>query len=119
MCQQKFNMVVGDLKTSSLAGCEPAGTERSCLLGDTCDIELADISSGKSILVTWIGSRESLQHPMRSALSADETTVSGFAKIVEFRSHFGVVFLKCSWTFSSLVETSLYNLTINSCQMIK
>ena len=52
---------------------------------------LADVDSGKNNSVVRIGSRESSRHPMRSALSADETTVSGFAKIVEFRSHFGVV----------------------------
>ena len=55
-----FDMVVGDLKMSSLAGGEPAGAERSCQLGDTCDIELADIGSGKNNLVIRIGSRESL-----------------------------------------------------------
>ena len=53
---------------------------------------LADVGSGENNSVVRIGSRESSRHPMRSALSADETTVSGFAKIVEFRSHFGVVF---------------------------
>ena len=53
---------------------------------------LADIGLGKNSLVVWIGSRESSRHPMRPALSSDETTVSGFAKIVEFRSHFRVVF---------------------------
>ena len=89
---EKFDMVIGNLKTSSLAGGEPAGTERSCQLGDTCHVELADVSLGKNNLVIKIGSKESLRHPMRSVLSTDETTVSRFAKIVEFRSHFGVVF---------------------------
>ena len=101
-----FDMVVGNLKTSSLAGGEPAGTERSCQLGDTCHVELADVSLGKNNLVIKIGSKESLRHPMRSALSSDETTVSGFTKIVEFRSHFDVIFFKCLWTFSSLFLVS-------------
>ena len=62
---------------------------------------------------------------MRSALSADETTVSGFAKIVEFRSHFGVVFLNvcgplaaCFWSpfdsssQCSRCETSLEGISL-------
>ena len=32
---KKFDMVVGNLKTSAEAGGEPAGAERSCQLGDT------------------------------------------------------------------------------------
>ena len=32
---KKFDMVVGDLKMSSLAGGEPAGAEQSCQLADT------------------------------------------------------------------------------------
>ena len=53
---------------------------------------LADIGLGENNSVVRIGLREPSLHPMRSVLSADETTVSRFAKIVEFRSHFGVVF---------------------------
>ena len=73
------------MKTSSLAGGEPAGAERSCQLDDTCDVELADVGSGKNNLAVQIGFKESSRHLMRSALSTDETTVSGFAKIVQFR----------------------------------
>ena len=42
---EKFDMVVGDLKTSAFAGGEPAGAERSCQLVDTCDVKLCDVAS--------------------------------------------------------------------------
>ena len=68
---------------------------------------------------------------MRSALSLDETTVSRFAKTVEFRSHFGVVFLNvygplaaCFW-FSfesssqcSRCETSLEGISLAGLQVL-
>ena len=92
---------------------------------------MADVDSGGSNSAVRIGSRESSRHPMRSALSADETTVSGFAKIVEFRSHFGVVFLNvcgplaaCFWSpfesFSqcSRCETSLEGISLAESQVL-
>ena len=48
---KKFDMVICDLKTSSLAGGEPVGAEQLCQLGDTCDIKLTDIGLGKKILL--------------------------------------------------------------------
>ena len=92
---------------------------------------MADVGSGENNLVVWIGSRESLRHPMRSALSLDETTVSGFAKIVEFRSHFGVVFFNvcgplaaCFWSpfdsssQCSRCETSLEGISLAESQVL-
>ena len=92
---------------------------------------LADVGLGQNNLVVQIGSRESSRHPMRSALSADETTVSGFAKIVEFRSHFGVVFLNvcgplaaCFWSpfdsssQCSRCETSLVSISLAESQVL-
>ena len=90
---KKFDMVVGNLKMSSLAGSEPADAEQSCQLVDTCDVKLVNVTSCENCSVFLIGVSESSRHPICSALSTDGSTVSRFAKIVEFRSHFRVVFL--------------------------
>ena len=86
---KKFDIVVSDLEMSSLAGGEPAGAERSCQLADSCEVKLVDVASCKNCSENLIGLSQSSRHPMRSALSTDGSTVSGFAKTVEFRSHFG------------------------------
>ena len=90
---EKFYMVVGDLKTSVFAGGEPAGVERSCQLVDTCDVKLCDVASCVKGARVFIGCEASSRHDAICALSADRSGVSGFAKIVEFWSHFGLALL--------------------------
>ena len=56
---EKFDMVVGNLKTSSLAGGEPAGTARLCQLVDTRDVKLPDVTSCNNCSRNMIGTNES------------------------------------------------------------
>ena len=44
---KNLTWLLANLEMSSLAGGEPAGAEQLCQLGDTCDVKLTDVASGK------------------------------------------------------------------------